>query len=447
MSHDMTKGNVSKTLLYFTVPLILSGLLQQLYYIADSIIVGNLIGEVALAAVGVSSPIVNIFIFTVTALVSGYTILISQFYGAKEYSKISSLTNTFFLFVMLAAVFTTFIGFVFKDGILSVLNTPEAIMQSSKDYLSIVFLGVPFLIFYNLCSSLLRGIGDSKTPLYAIVLSTIINIVLDIVFIKVFPWGIKGAAIATVIAQFASCCYLLLCIYKNHPIFKPSAQKSNMDLSLFKESLKLSIPRVIQASIGVFGSLLLQNIMNSLGMDVVTAITTAYKIDTLTILPLMNISIAISVFVGQNVGANDMERAKEGLKKGILLSLIVSLVITSIVVVGGEYFMKIFGVSDKIAAMGQRFFNICAIFYPIFGIGNAFTAFLQGNKDVTFTAINNIVSLAFRVALSYLLVKWLGFDVIAISEMCSWVLVAIVSYARYKTLYGNNKTLSGIVGN
>jgi Na+-driven multidrug efflux pump len=219
-----------------------------------------------------------------------------------------------------------------------------------------------------------------------------------------------------------------------------------MDLTLFYESLKLSFPRVIQSSIGVFGSLLLQNIMNSLGIDVVTAITTAYKIDTLTILPLMNISVAISVFVGQNVGANNIERSKEGLKKGILISIIVSLAITTIVVLGGEHFMKVFGVSDKVAAMGQRFFNICAIFYPIFGIGNAYAAFLQGNKDIAFTAYNNVVSLAFRVALSYALVRKLGFDVIAISEMCSWVLVALISYARYKAIYGNNKAYSNSVG-
>jgi putative MATE family efflux protein len=445
MSHDMTKGNVFKTLFAFTVPLILSGLLQQLYYIVDSIIVGNLIGEVGLAAVGVSSPVINIFIYTITGLVSGYTILISQFYGAKEYKKLSMLSSTFFLFIMIAVCIITILGFIFKESILNLLHTPEVLLQSSNEYLSVIFLGIPFLILYNLCSSLLRGIGDSKAPLYAIIYSTVINIVLDLVFIELFSWGIKGAAIATAIAQIFSCCFLAIYIYKKYPMFKLTFKKNYMELTLFYESLKLSIPRVIQASIGVFGSLLLQSIMNSLGIDVVTAITTAYKIDTLTILPLMNISIAISVFVGQNVGANNMERSKEGLKKGIIISLIVALVITTIVVLGGEQFMKIFGVSDKVAAMGQRFFNICAIFYPIYGIGNAYSAFLQGNKDVAFTAFNNIISLIFRVALSYALVKKLGFDIIAISEMCSWVLGAVVSYVRYKAIYGNNRVYSNDV--
>lgn len=433
MRNDMTKGNVSKTLLYFTVPLILTGLLQQLYYITDSIIVGNFIGEAALAAVGVSSPILNVFIFIVTGLVSGYTILISQYYGAKEYKKVTKLTCTSFLFIMVSTCIISIFGFIFKESLLTLLHTPEEILRPSIEYLSIVFIGVPALVLYNLCSSMLRGIGDSKTPLYAIVLSTVVNIVLDLVFINIFFWGIKGAAIATIIAQIISSIFLLVYIYKNHPMFRISFHKSLIDTVLFFDSIKLSAPRVIQSSIASVGSLLLQNIMNSFGLDVVTAITTAYKIDTLTILPIINISVAISIFVGQNIGANNMARAKEGLKKGISIILIVSIAITTIVVLAGFQLMKAFGVSDAVAAIGQRFFFTCAIFYPILGLENAYTAFLQGNKDVVFTSASNMLSLALRVLLSYALAGRLGSDVIAISEMCSWVLGAVICFSRYKS--------------
>lgn len=218
MSNDMTKGSVFKTLLYFTIPLIITGLLQQVYYIADSIIVGNLISEGALAAVGVSAPVLNIFIFTVTGLVSGYTILISQYYGGKEYNKITKLSSTYLLFIMISALIASTLGFLFKENILTLLNTPVEILKHSSDYLSIVFIGVPFIVFYNICSSMLRGIGDSKTPLYAIILSSVVNISLDLVFIKLFYWGIKGVAVATVIAQITSCLFLLIHIYKVHPI-------------------------------------------------------------------------------------------------------------------------------------------------------------------------------------------------------------------------------------
>ena len=216
-------------------------------------------------------------------------------------------------------------------------------------------------------------------------------------------------------------------------LFRISFQKNLIDLPLFYESIKLGTPRVIQSSIASVGSLLLQNIMNSFGVDVVTAITTAYKIDTLTILPIINISVAISIFVGQNVGINNMSRAKEGLKKGIFISLIVSVVVTAFVVLAGEELMKAFGVSDAVAAIGQRFFRTCAVFYPILALENAYSAFLQGNKDVVFTSLSNILSLTLRILLSYTLAGILGSDVIAISEIWSWILGVFLCFFRYKS--------------
>lgn len=433
MKYDMTKDNVFKALLYFTVPLIISGLLQQLYYIADSIIVGNYIGESALAAVGVSAPVINVFIFIIIGLVSGYTILISQYYGAEEYKKISRLSSTFFLFITASAFIISVIGFILKENILVLLHTPVEILQPASEYLSIVFIGIPSLILYNLCSSMLRGIGDSRTPLHAIILSTAINVILDLVFINVLFWGIKGAAVATVIAQLISSLYLLVYLHKQHPIFKISFRRDYIDTALFLDSIKLGMPKVIQSSVASVGSLLLQSIMNSFGVDVVTAITTAYKIDTLTILPIINISSAISIFVGQNIGANNMKRAREGLKKGILIILTVAVAITSIFVFAGEELMKLFGVSDEIAAIGQRFFLTMAIFYPVLGLENAFSGFLQGNKDVVFTSTSNMICLALRVILSYALAGKLGVDVIAISEVSSWVLGAVICFSRYKS--------------
>ncbi len=226
------------------------------------------------------------------------------------------------------------------------------------------------------------------------------------IFINTFGWGIKGAAIATVIAQVISSIYLYLHINKYYTMFKISFKADSRDFPLFYESMKLSVPRVIQSAIGSLGALLLQNIMNSFGLDVVTAITTAYKIDTLTILPIINISIAISIFVGQNVGADNMDRAKEGLKKGITIILILAVVVTTIVVTYGFHLMKLFGVSNEVAQIGQNFFYICGVFYPVFGV---------------------------RLILSYALASVAGYRVIAIAEMCSWVFGAVICYWRYKS--------------
>lgn len=324
-------------------------------------------------------------------------------------------------------------GYAMKEELLVMLNTPKELLEASGLYLSIVFIGIPAVILYNLCASMLRGIGDSKTPLYAIIISTIINVVLDLTFIKVIPWGIKGVAVATVIAQIIAGVYLLVHIHRQHPMLRLSFKRDYLDITLFIESVKLGAPRVVQSSVASVGSLLLQNIMNSFGVDVVTAITTAYKIDTLTILPIINISTAISIFIGQNIGANNVERAREGLRKGILIILAVSVVITSIFVLFGAELMKLFGVSDEIALLGQRFFTTMAVFYPVLGLENAFVGFLQGNKDVTFTAASNMLCLTIRVFLSFALASRLGFDIIAISEVSSWVLGAAIAYGRYRS--------------
>jgi len=434
-SHDMTQGNVFRTLLSFAMPLILTGLLQQMYYIADSVIVGNLLGERALAAVGVTAPILNVFIFITTGLASGYTILLSQYYGAKEYKKISRLSNTFLVFTMLFASVIAVLGFFLKQDVLALLNTPLEITEPAGDYLAVVFCGIPFMVLYNLLSSMLRSVGDSRTPLYSIVLSTTVNVVLDLTFIKVFNWGIRGAAIATVMSQIISCLFLLRFIYRDHPFFRIMFRKEQWDWMLFRESIRLGMPRVLQSSIASFGFVLLQNIMNSFGVGVVTAITTAYRIDSLTILPIINMSVAISIFTGQNVGAQNMERAKEGLRKGITIILIVAVAITTFVVLGGRILMKAFGVSDEIAALGQYFFRICAIFYPVLGLQQAYIGFLQGNKDVVFAAVIGLTTIAFRVALSYLLagIGMPGIEVIAFSEMASWVLGAVVCFGRYRS--------------
>lgn len=432
-NNNITEGNVFKALLYFTIPLIISGFLQQLYSIADSVIVGNFINEGALAAVGVSGPVSNIFIYVVIGLVSGYTILISQYYGAKDYDKVLKLTSTFFIFVTLFSCILAVLGYCFKSSILILLDTPDEIIQPSVNYLSIIFIGIPFVVLYNLYSSLLRGIGNSKIPLYSIILSSIVNIILDLVFINIFRWGIRGAAVATVIAQVISSVYLYLYVNKHYSMFKVSLKAGSMDIPLFLESLKLSVPRVIQSAIGSLGALLLQNIMNSFGLDVVTAITTAYKIDTLTILPIINISIAISIFVGQNVGAGNSDRAMEGLNKGIVIILILAVVVTTVVVTSGFHLMKLFGVSDEVAQIGQNFFYICGVFYPIFGLQNAYSSFLQGNKDVAFTSAVNIMSLGIRIVLSYALASLTGYRIVAVAEMCSWVFGALICYWRYKS--------------
>lgn len=433
MQNELTRGKVFSTLLKFAIPLIISGLLQQLYSIVDSLIVGNMIGENALAAAGASGPIVNVFIYVLTGLVSGCTILVSHAYGAGERQNINKIASSFMFFVVGAAIVVTIVGLAIHAPLLSLLRTPKELISSASQYLVIMFLGVPFLAFYNLAGAILRGIGNSKTPLVAIVIASVINIGLDILFVGPMNMGIRGAAIATVIAQMFSAAYLLYYLKRGNHGFYFTLSRKDSDKKVLKEGLKLSLPRVIQSSVSSMGSFLLQNVMNSFGVTTVAAITTAYKIDSLAILPLLNVSVAISVFTGQNMGSGNRERATECLKKGLILMCGIAAIITAIFVTSGFSLIKLFGVSDEAAAIGQRFFYIAAAFYPILGISEGISGFLQGCKDVNFTAIANIIILFVRVGISYALLGLIAGDVIAVAEVCAWTLAATVFTWRYKS--------------
>lgn len=433
MNRNMTKGNIFKVLLLFSIPLILSGLLQQLYNWVDAVIVGNLVGQSSLAAIGVTSTVSNLFICIISGLTIGVTILISQKYGAKNYKDITKVAGNFVVFLVLLSVFFSFLGIVFTKRLLLLMNTPTDIIGLAKSYLSIIFVGVPFLTIYNVYGAMLRGIGDSRTPLYAIIVSTITNGILALIFVGIFHMGVSGAAIATVLAQAVSGIYLIIYVYKKYSVLRFKFTKDIISLQILKQGLKLGLPIAIQSSIMAIGSLLLQNVMNSFGTQTVAAVTTAYRIDTMGILPVINVASAISTFVAQNKGAGNMERAKLGLKKGIEIILPMSIITTLVVVLGAPTFMHLFGVSKEVIVMGQQFLFCCSIFYPIFGIQNAYVGFLQGNGDVIVPAVSNILSLILRIFLSYSLATLIGFRIIAYSEMASWVLGTIICFIRYKS--------------
>lgn len=433
MKNDLTRGSVFTALLKFSVPLIISGLLQQLYNIADSIIVGNFVGESALAATGASAPIINVFIFMLSGLVSGCTILVSHAYGAGNKDKINSIATSFTYFIAAASLIVTVVGLVIQRPILQLLNTPQELMQGASTYLLIIFLGVPFMAFYNLAGAILRGCGNSRAPLVAIVIASVINVGLDLLFVCVFAMGIAGAAIATVIAQVFSAIYLFYYLKKDTSVFTFSLSRKSLDKPTLKEGLRLSFPRVIQSCVSSMGSFLLQNVMNSFGMATIAAISTAYKIDSLAILPILNLSVAISVFAGQNIGSGNKQRAQECLHKGLILTCGISAIITAIFVTCGFYFIKLFGVSDAVATLGQRFFYFAAAFYPVFGLSEGISGFLQGSKDVNFVAKANISGLCLRLVLSYALYKSVGGDIIAISEISAWSFTAVLFTVRYKS--------------
>lgn len=426
-------AGLSQALLRFAVPLILSGLLQQLYSMVDALIIGNVMGEAALAATAASGPVLNVFIFVINGLVTGCTILVSHAWGAGDRARTGRITATFAAFVGAVGVAVCLLGLGLHRPLLRVMNIPAVLMEDAAGYLGVVLLGIPFLAIYNLAGAVLRGVGNSRTPLVAIVISSIVNVGLDLLFVAGFGWGVRGAAVATAIAQVLSALYLTYYLLSGRGGFTASLRRGQMDGGILREGLTLSLPKVVQSSVNSAGSLMLQNVMNSFGVDVIAAVTTAYRIDMMAILPIMNLSTAVSVFAGQGFGAGEPQRAQASLRHGLRITTLCALAITAVFVLFGRQLISLFGVSPHIADMGQRFFYFLGAFYPVLAIGEACSGFLQGAKDVRFVTVAGIATFWVRVLLSYLLRPVLGSDVIAVAEIACWSLSAVLLVARYRS--------------
>ncbi|MBR2502881.1 MAG: MATE family efflux transporter, partial [Oscillospiraceae bacterium] len=308
MNTNSKNENTVWTLVKFCTPLILSGILQQLYNWADAFIVGNVNGENALAAIGSVSSISNFYIMAITGFTTGLSILIAQKFGAGEGEQINRILSTFL--IIIGAVFSLVAAVVFavSGSLLTVMDTPADIFSDAESYLKIVTVGVPFLTVYNLYAAAIRAIGDSRAPFYAVLVSSAVNVVLDIIFVAVLGWGVEGAASATVIAQGAMTVFMIVYGISRHPLlkFKVSGMFSREWVS---KGFSFGTPPMVQSCINSFGNMILQGFMNGFGTATVAAITTAYRVDCIALLPVINLGSGISTLAAQSYGAGDHKKA------------------------------------------------------------------------------------------------------------------------------------------
>lgn len=420
MAKDMTQGSMVKTLTAFSVPLILSGLLQQLYSWADAFIVGNLEGEAALAAIGATGSITSLFIMAITGFTSGISILSARMYGAGERERQNKLLSSFLLLLGVISLVISGMGVLFSQGMLELLSTPAEILGMARDYLRIVLLGVPVLTIYNVYAAVLRGIGDSKAPFLAVVVSSVANIVLDVLFVGVLGWGVNGAAIATVISQVMMTAFIALYAIRKYAMLRIQPAQGMVDRALVKNGCALALPITVQSVISASGNLVLQNFMNSFGTPTVAAITTAYRIDSMILLPVINLGTGISTVTSQNVGAGNIRRARKCLIVGSAMMTVVATALTAFVLALGGELIELFGVTAESALIGRAFFDAIARFYVVFGLSMAIRGFLEGQGDVIFSGVGGIAMLAVRIVLSYALAPIWGNVVIAYAEAFAW---------------------------
>jgi len=431
MAKDMTRGSLPRALISFSVPLILSGLLQQLYSWADAFIVGNAQGEAALAAIGATTSLFSLFTMLVTGFSSGVSILSAQLYGNGEHGAQKRILFSFSLILGGVALLLTFLCTPAAKLLLRLLQTPPDILDQSARYLGIVLLGLPFIAIYNVYSAVLRGMGDSKAPLLSVLVSSVLNIALDILMVYCLRWGVAGAAAATFISQALMSIFIII-YARRYETLRLHPSLLLFDAHLVRRGCRLAVPITVQSGVNSVGHLALQNFMNSFGTQTVAAITSAYRIDCIILLPIINLGTAISTVVAQNTGAGRHERARRCLFVGCLMMTAVSLILTAVVVLFGGGLIAMFGVTPEAAQIGADFFRYLGAFYVVFGLCTAMRGYLEGLGDVVFSGVIGIASLAVRIVLSYALRGVYGNMVIAWAEAYAWCFMLVMYLIRLR---------------
>lgn len=428
----MKHRKIVTELVSFTLPLILSGLFQQLFSWVDAFIVGNVNGEAALAAIGATNSIYSLFVSLITGFTSGLSVLCAQMHGRGEKERIRETLSSNVIVLTLVFLFISFAGLVFTGDLLSVMDTPENILFQSESYLSIMMTGIPFLVVYNVYSAVLRGEGNSRAPFTAVLVSSLSNVVLDLLFVAGFGMSCVGAAAATVIAQAAMTVYLVIYTVVRYPHLHFRLFCRPVGVHTLKKSAVFGFPPSVQSGITSAGNVVLQSFMNGFGEKTVAAITTAYRVDTVILLPIINLGSGISTLVAQREGSGDRQGALNVLRAGLVLMACVSLALTLLVFTFGSSLIAMFGLSGDTVLIGRSFFRGLSTFYMVFGLSMALRGFIEGMGDMLASGLLGISSLTVRIIMSYVMKPFFGNMTIAYAEAVAWIYQLIVYFIRFR---------------
>lgn len=427
MYHDLTKGNISKALLLFALPMIAGNLLQQFYNIADTLIVGRVLGKTALAAVGSSYTLMTFLTSIFLGLSLGSGALFSIYHGKKDEESLRLSIVHSFLLIIGVTVILNILVYLFLTPILYFLRVPENVWSGMREYLLIIFAGLIATSLYNFFSCLLRALGNSTVPLVFLAFSALLNITLDLLFVAVFSFGIAGAALATIIAQYVSGIGILLYVLFRCRELLPNRQELHFDRQILKEIISLSSMTCVQQSVMNFGILMVQGLVNSFGDTVMAAFAAAVKIDTFAYLPVQDFGNAYSTFIAQNYGAGNKERIHEGTRQAFLLSSVFSVIISTLVCLFAAPLMKIF-VSAKesgVIISGVQYLRIEGACYAGIGLLFLLYGYYRAVKRAEMSVILTVISLGTRVLLAYVLSTFIGETGIWLAIPIGWALADI----------------------
>lgn len=424
----MTSGSIPKRIFWFSVPLLLGNLFQQLYNAVDSAIVGRFVGKEALAAVGSSMSMINLVVSLFMGIAIGGTVCVSQYYGARDKEGLHHAIHTIAAFSLVAGVLMSILGVVLSKQLLIAMGTPDEVLEYSTLYFKIFFGGALPLVVYNMGSGLLRAVGDSKRPLYYLIVSSILNIIFDLLFVAVFHWGIAGAAIATVLAQGLSAVLVIRVLIMTHEDYKLIPKDIRFYGRQLKNIISVGLPSGIQNAVVSFSNVFVQSSINSFGTLAMAGCGAYMKVDGFVLLPVMSFSMAMTTFTGQNMGAGNYERVKKGIKTGSCMSMGTVIVIVLLLQVAAEPILSIFSTDSEVVAIGIQMMHVLSMGYILVALSHALAGALRG---AGLTKVPMVVMIGCWCVLRILWIKYVGkpmerLDVVLMGYPVTWLCSAVI---------------------
>ena len=445
MTNDMTKGNPLKIFIFFSIPLLIGNVFQQLYSMVDTIIVGRFVGVEALAAVGSTGSMFFLVNGMILGLTSGFGVLVAQKFGAKDDVAIKKAVASNIILTLVLTVFITIIALLVKNPLLRMMNTPDNIFDDASTYITVIFAGIITQALYNMAAGILRALGDSKTPLYFLMVSSIVNVILDLVFIINFKMGVSGAAYATNIAQGFSAVLCLIYSYKKFQVLRLKKEDFKVELSYYIKHLKVGVPMGLQFSVTAVGIIIVQSAINVFGSTVIASYTASSKVLQLVMQPATSFGVTIANYSGQNLGAGRFDRIKSGMKIMNKVSIITSLLAGLVLIFLGKYFVRLFieNPTAEIFTYSQLVFNYSAVFFIPLGFIFVYRNVLQGMGESFMPMMAGVLELIARSIVAFTLPKYIGFTGICLSDPVAWiaasVFLMITYYKKMKKIEIENK--------
>ena len=430
---DMTEGNITRHIIVFAIPLLLGNIFQQLYNMVDTWVVGNFVSNEAFSAVGSVGPICNMLIGFFLGLSSGAGVVISQFYGARRYQEVEDTVHTAILLTGLMALAFMVVGNIMTPAMLRLMNTPEEVFPESEAYLRIYFTGVSGLMFYNIGSGILRAVGDSTRPFYFLVVSALLNVGLDLLFVLVLDMGVSGVALATVLSQGISAILILITLMCSDSCIKLKLYRLRIHWSMLRKICTVGIPAALQMTITSFSNVFVQSYINYFGADCMSGWTTYSKVDQLIFLPMQSIALASTTFVGQNLGKNQPERARKGVRNALLIALASTAIMMIPVIIFAAPIVRFFSAKPNVVDFGTVFLHWITPFYILCVFNQVYSGALRGAGNSKVPMIIMLTSfVAFRQVYLFIMARVCNEILpIAMGYPAGWLLSAVLTAVYY----------------